>query len=243
MEKIKILYIEDEKIIGKAVVNFLRENTSFNVGELITGDILDDYDVLIEHLKNKLPDVLLLDIDLNDVPDGGLRILKAINKEYTLKKIKILVLSTRYKLSESTLIKEILKEGVSGFIGKNADWEKLINAIHLVAQGQKNIFSQSIIDILTSSFDETLPENHNPYLPNKTTPFKYKTLTPKEKEVFVTICKGLERKKREEVLNIATKTYDVHWSNIKDKLDITNEVQCILFALKYNIEIGLKIWG
>ncbi len=242
MNKIKVLYIEDEKIVGDAVLNYLREDDSFNIGELVTGDILDEHDELIEHLIYELPDVLLLDIDLNDVPDGGLKILKAINQEDRLKDIKVLVLSTRYKLSESLLIKEILTEGVSGFIGKNAEWEKLVNAIHLINQGQKNIFSKSIINIIASSFDETIPEDQNPYFSNRNSSYKYNNLTKKEKEVFAIICQGIDKKKKLSILDIVTKTYDGHWSKIKEKLDLKNEIQCLLYALENNIDVGLKNW-
>lgn len=242
MSKIKILYVEDEKLVGDAIVNNLRNYDSFEVGDLLTGDIITEYDELAIFLEQQNPNVLLLDMDLYHVPDGGLKILRAIKKRSALEQMKVIIVSTRYKESEKDIIKASLNAKVSGFIGKDADWDKLVSAIHMVHQGRKNIFSQSIIDILASNWEEKSAEDRAPYPFNKNVPFEYSTLTKKEKEVFALICQGIERNERLRILNVAVKTYDYHWSNIKDKLDAKNEVQCLLYALDNRIDVGLKNW-
>ena len=243
MKKIKVLYAEDERIVGKAIVNNLREYDTFEVGDLLTGNILNEYEEITDVLVERKPDVLLLDMDLNYVPDGGLKILKAAKRRKELEDMKVIIVSTRYKVSEEKLIKETLKTGVSGFIGKNADWEKLVNAISLAYKGQRNIFSKNIIDILAASFDESIAEKRKAFETKKGPPSQYEDgLTRKEKEVFALVCQGLEKKVKLEQLKIAPGTYDNHWSSIKDKLDVRNEVQCVLYALKHRIDVGLQNW-
>jgi len=242
MKKIKVLYAEDERIVGKAIVNNLREYEDFDVGDLLTGNILNEYEEFTDVLVEKKPDVLLLDMDLNYVPDGGLKILKAAKKRKELEGMKVIIVSTRYKVSEENIIKETLKTGVSGFIGKNADWEKLVNAISLAYKGQRNIFSKNIIDILAASFDESIEEYRKSLEKKKGPPFQYTTLTRREKEVFALVCQGSEKRLKLEKLKIAPGTYDNHWSSIKDKLDLRNEVQCLLYALEHRIPVGLQNW-
>lgn len=238
MNKIKVLYAEDERIVGRAIINNLRNYNFFDVGDLITGDILNEYNELADLLVKEKLDVLLLDMELNHVPDGGIKVLEAIKKRKELDNLKVLIVSTRYKTSEKELIKKALNIGVSGFIGKNADWEKLVDSISMVYNGQKNIFSQSIIDILASNFHNT--DTNNDAKEEEKVPFNYGLLTKKEKEVFKLICQGIEKKMRLMKLKIVSKTYETHWSNIKEKLDIVNEVQCLLYALENGIEMDLK---
>jgi len=118
----------------------------------------------------------------------------------------------------------------------------LVNAISLAHTGQRNIFSKAIIDILAARFDETIKEYNKSLEAKKGPPTQYLSLTPKEREVFALVCQGLEKKAKLEKLNIASKTYEHHWSSIKDKLGVRNEVQCLLYALKYRIDVGLQNW-
>ena len=38
-----------------------------------------------------------------------------------------------------------------------------------------------------------------------------------------------------DILGIKPKTYQIHWKNIKDKLDVKREIECLLFAIENKI--------
>lgn len=80
-------------------------------------------------LKNKLPDVLLLDINL---PDGnGIDLCKEIKQQYP--QVQVLGIST---FNQASYIKEMIDSGASGYVLKNATQRELSEAIMFASIGK-----------------------------------------------------------------------------------------------------------
>lgn len=80
-------------------------------------------------LKNKQPDVLLLDINL---PDGnGIDLCKEIKQQYP--QVQVLGIST---FNQASYIKEMMDSGACGYVLKNATQRELSEAILLASIGK-----------------------------------------------------------------------------------------------------------
>lgn len=65
---------------------------------------------------------------------------------------------------------------------------------------------------------------------------KYRTLTPREKEIFLLTAKGRSNKEICEILNIALPTVKMHRANAFDKLDVHSSIE----ALKMYESLGIS---
>lgn len=85
---------------------------------------------LMAALQVTQPDVLLLDIQMPDI--DGMELCKQVRKKHP--SIKIIALSS---FMESHYIKQMLRNGASGYLLKNTDPDKLITAIEKVNAGEQ----------------------------------------------------------------------------------------------------------
>jgi len=125
MEKIKIIIAEDHPLMRSAICSNLA-NESDQIE--IIGQCCDGIE-LLELLKFKVPDIILLDIEMPRM--DGLDTLKAIRERYK-NNIKILVFSAN---SSNYLNLRLMQMGADGILFKKSSTEELINAINVVYRG------------------------------------------------------------------------------------------------------------
>jgi len=160
-------------------------------------------------LKNQIPDIILMDINLPDM--SGVDLCNEVHKLYP--KIKIIGLSTFNQLS---FIKKMIEHGASGYVLKNATKEELIEAIETVMNGEQ-YFSDEVSGILVSKIDD-IP-----------------TITRREKEVLELIALGLTNPEIAEKIFVSVNTADTHRKNLLMKLEAKNTADLVRLAFKYNI--------
>jgi DNA-binding NarL/FixJ family response regulator len=111
--KLKVLIVEDSKIIINRIKSMLHDNKNITVvGEAI------DYNGTMRMIEKKAPHAVLLDFRLQGV--GGMEILKAIKQKYT--GIKVIMLTVHYELYYKKLCK---KAGADYFFDKATEFEKI----------------------------------------------------------------------------------------------------------------------
>jgi DNA-binding NarL/FixJ family response regulator len=111
-------------------------------------------------------DILVTDYNLPD--NDGLSLVRKVKR--LCPEIKILVLSMH---SEAHLVKEILKEGINGYVLKKDSKEELINAIYAVKKGNLYV-SNEINKMLVRNLHQ---------------PDEQKLLTERESEILKLIAK------------------------------------------------------
>ncbi|NVK85727.1 MAG: response regulator transcription factor, partial [Cytophagia bacterium] len=136
---------------------------------------------------------------------------KRINPE-----IKIIVLSMH---DESHLVKEILKEGVNGYVLKKDTKDELLEAIYSV-RGGKMYLSNDINSMLVKSLYE---------------PDEGKLLTSREREILQLISKEYTNRDIAEELFISERTVETHRKNIFRKTKTNSIVGLIKFAYANNL--------
>ena len=166
----------------------------------------------LDSLTQKNVDLLITDYNLPD--DDGLTLVRRVKQKYS--NMKIIVLSMH---DEAHLIKEILKEGVDGYILKKDSHEELVSAVHAVANG-KVYLSSDVNSMLMRGLNGTGEQ---------------KLLTDREREILKLISKEYTNRDMAEELFISERTVETHRKNIFRKTGTNNLVGLIKFAYANNL--------
>jgi DNA-binding NarL/FixJ family response regulator len=163
-------------------------------------------------LKNKIPDIILMDINL---PDGnGIDMCKEVKQDYP--GVQILAIST---FNQTSFIKDMMNNGASGYVLKNVSQKELTEAIHLAAAGE-----------VYMAFDvaKTL------HAAQISSPAKI-VIGRREKEVLLLISDGLTNGEIAEKLSLSVNTIDTYRKSLLLKLNAKNSVELVKLALLHKL--------
>lgn len=125
MDKIKILIVEDHEVVIKGVKALLEPYEELE----LVGYALEANEAQ-RKMEELRPDVIIMDINLPEI--SGIELTKIITEKYPWAKV---VYYTSHV--DETLITEGFEAGAFGYVPKNFKPEELIEAIHMVHNGQK----------------------------------------------------------------------------------------------------------
>lgn len=158
---------------------------------------------MFKFLKNKIPDVLVMEIDLPQI--NGITALRTIKTDFP--GTKILVFSCH---PEEMYALSAIKAGASGYLSKTVSTEVLQQAIQQVARGgiylNKNISDKINAGITQSS--------------NLIS--KFKRLSTRETEVLNMLATGKRNKDIADALDINEKTVSTYKTRLLKKLKVDN---------------------
>ena len=161
--------------------------------------------------EEEVPDVLLLDINL---PDGdGIELCKVYKKEHP--EMKVIALTT---FNQAVMVRNMIKNGASGYLLKDTTQEELISAIREVMEGKEYLQSK-IKDIL---LQDALGKPSVGYIPK---------LTRREKEVLELVIDEMTTAEIAEKLFISPKTVESHRLNLIQKLGVRNTAGLVKEAI------------
>lgn len=203
----KVLLVDDHAILLDGVKSLLSHEVSVDViGEANSAEQALDF------LKTNEIDLLITDFNLPGMDGLSLvRLVKKINP-----RTKVIVLSMH---DETHLVKEVLKEGVDGYVLKNDSHKELRQAIQNVQEG-KIYLSNNINRIIINSLN--FPEED-------------RLLTDREREILKLIAKEFSNKEIAEQLFISERTVETHRKNIFRKTKTSSLVGLIKFAYANNL--------
>lgn len=158
---------------------------------------------LFKTLRNRIPDVLIMEIDLPEI--NGITALRTIKTDHP--GTKILILSCH---PEEMYALNAIKAGASAYLSKTASTETLKEAIHQVARGGIYL-NKEISDRLNSGATRT-----NNLIS------RYKKLSTREIEVLNLLSTGKRNKDIAEALDINEKTVSTYKTRLLKKLKVDN---------------------
>ncbi|MDB2607067.1 response regulator transcription factor [Zobellia sp.] len=202
---IQILIVDDHPMVIEGLKTLLSDDHRVNVKT----HFINGTDTL-SFLEKDTADVILLDVNLPDI-NGVEMVTKILNIRAT---IGIIGLST---YSEPSIINQMIKNGVKGYLLKNATADELVNAIAQVDQGNF-YFGSEVQKILADSVSQ---ESNN--LPK---------LTRREKHVLTLIAEGKTTNTIAEELFISPLTVETHRRNLMQKLEVSNAASLIKVAVE-----------
>lgn len=163
--------------------------------------------------KSKVPDVLLLDINLPD--KNGIKLCEELLNIYP--QLKIIGLSSYDK---ATFVKQLAGKGASGYLLKNANSGELYEAIKTVATG--GTYYQPVIKelLVGHALGKQRSDAFQP------------ALTRREKQVLALIAAQLTTREIASELYLSIKTVESHRHNLMQKLGARNSIGIVQSAME-----------
>ena len=204
MKKISIFVVDDHKLVREMWSELFSRNNEIEViGES------GDFDDAISKIKDKRPDVVLLDINL--AQSSGFDAVPLIRK--FAPGSMIIAVSMH---CQPAYVKKMLQLGAKGYVTKNSSRNEILMAVHEVMAGRKYV-CEEIRNIIS---DQMLNDEPGSGVEN---------LSLREIEVIRLIKEGHSSKEIASVLEISVRTAEVHRHNILKKLRLKNTAALINF--------------
>ena len=205
MKRIEVFIVDDHYMVIEGIHALLQGEMDIElIGHASTAASC------LSFLKNKLPDVILMDISMPD--KSGVDLCKEVRLAYPA--VFVIGLST---FNQFTFIEAMMENGASGYLLKNAYKEEITAAIRDVAKG-KTYLSNEVVSTLKNAAHEDSP-----------------VLTRRENEILRLIASGLTNPEIAEKLFLSLSTIDTHRKSLMRKLNIKNTALLVRYAFEHNL--------
>ena len=211
MAKIKVLLIEDNRLLRDGTTDMLNEQ------EDITAVSSSGNKNALEKARTLVPDVVLLDMGLKS--HNSIKVLESIKKRYPRTEVIVMDL-----IPAHSDVAAFAKAGVSGFVLKDATLDDFLNTIRSVVKGVK-ILPPTMADSLFSQIVERAIEGGT--VDRVIAAIK---LTKREQDVINLLAQGRSITGISTRLKIAVFTVKSHIRNILDKLALHTRLELASFA-------------
>jgi DNA-binding NarL/FixJ family response regulator len=172
----------------------------------------------IELVEKHRPDVVLLDISMPAM--DGIVATARLRAEYPTIGIVILTM-----FAEDTHIIRAIRAGANGYLLKNAESSRVIEAIRTVARGQ-SILEPELVSKLLSEFRR---------MSDMDSPASIAGLTDRELELLRLVARGLSNKEIASALELAESTVKNRLSILFEKLDVKDRTQAAIYAMSHGL--------
>ena len=182
----------------------------------VVGEAADGEDA-VEAARRLSPDVVLMDIRMPvlDGIEATRRIVRARPET------RVLILTT---FGLDTYVYDALRAGASGFMLKDAPPEEIAAAVQIVASGDA-LLAPAVTRAVIEEFARS-PGSVPPPSP----PALVAELTPREREVFDLLARGLSNPEICGELVISEATAKTHVARILQKLGLRDRIQAVIYA-------------
>lgn len=204
---IRVLLVDDHAVVRTGFRLLLQTASQIEVaGEAESGEAARQKYVELS------PDVVVLDLAMPGM--GGLEALRRIRAHDA--HAKVLALSAHDDVVHA---RRAFGAGALGFLSKRSAPEALLRAVTTVAAGERYIDPHVMQKMTTAELEGSAK-----------TPIE--RLSEREFEVFLRLAKGDSVQKIADDLSLSASTVGTHLYNIKQKLDVSNQSELTLIAIR-----------
>lgn len=210
---IRVIIAEDHNLVRQGIRALLEQSGEVQVvAEAATGE------EAVQMTQEQNPDVVVMDLSMPRL-DGAQASQRILDMQLP---VQIIILSMH---SDTTMVQQLLRRGVKGYLLKDALTEELISAVRSVSQGKiflSSTISDSVMTMLISPPDTTANSAAD-------------LLTPREQEVLQLVAEGHTNNAVAELLNISVKTVEKHRANLMTKLEVNDLASLIRESIKQGL--------
>lgn len=207
---IRVMLVDDHAVVRTGFRLLLQAQTDMSiVAEAESGE------VACQKYLELTPDVVVLDLAMPGM--GGLEALRRIRAHHP--QARVLALSAH---DDPMHARRALREGALGFLSKRSAPEALIEAVTAVGAGRRYIDGTLAQRIALADLDGGVKS-------------PIERLSEREFEVFVRLARGETVQRIAEDLRLSASTVGTHLYNIKQKLEVTNQSELTLLAIRHGL--------
>jgi DNA-binding NarL/FixJ family response regulator len=209
---IGVLIADDEALVRSGFRMVLEAEDDLDViGEAATGR------QAIDSARRLNPDVVLMDVRMPEL--DGIAATREIAGGENDPSTRVLILTT-FDLDE--YVYDALGAGASGFLLKDAPPEQLVAGIRVVASGEA-LLAPAVTRRLIEDFSRARPARGEE-------PSGADELTPREREVWGLLARGLSNSEIADSLVVGETTVKTHVARVLMKLGLRDRVQAVVLA-------------
>jgi DNA-binding NarL/FixJ family response regulator len=216
---VRVLIVDDDALMRAGLRGVLSSDEHIEV----VGEAADGRDAAYR-TRLLSPDVILMDVRMTDL--DGIAATREVLAQFP--DVKVVILTT---FEEDDYIFGALSAGASGFLLKRTTPEELIAAIHTIHAGD-SLLSPSV----TSRVIERMAARP---APDASKDARLQELTPRERDVFEQMARGLSNAEIAAELIVEESTVKTHVKRVLSKIGARDRVQAVIIAY----ESGLTIAG
>jgi DNA-binding NarL/FixJ family response regulator len=206
---IRVAVVDDQDLVRAGFMLLLGTAAGIEV----LGEASDGLEA-VTLCRQTTPDVVLMDVRMPHL--DGLSATRTILADPLCAATRVVVLTT---FDDDELVMEALRSGASGFLLKDTRPAQLLEAIEVVAAGEALLHprvTRRLIEQLTA-----LPQPR---------PTPNDNLTERERDVLLTVAKGLSNHEIAAELHLGYGTVKTHVSNLLTKLGRRDRAQLVMYA-------------
>lgn len=218
-KQINIAIVDDHNLFRKGLIKLINMGDKENKYNILFE--AENGAELTEKIKNAVPDVILMDIDMPDM--DGYETVTWLQKYHP--DIDVLVISM-FESKEAVV--RMLKLGVKGYLSKDIEVEDMHMALDGIAT-KGFYYSDFISDVMVNAIknndlgNESYGEENNEI---------WKNLTENEREFIKLACTELTYQQIADKMSLSPKTIDGYREMLFKKLTIKNRVGLVIYAIK-----------
>ncbi|MHB8855694.1 MAG: response regulator [Bellilinea sp.] len=204
---ITVLLADDHIVMRQGLRALIDSQTDLEV----VGEASNGHEAL-EMIHQKKPAVSVLDLMM-----PGLSGLEVTRQVWRISQVLILSMH-----ADEAYVIEALRKGASGYVLKDATANELIQAIRIVASGQRYLSSPFSERAISAYIQRVKTGSLEPY----------DTLTTREREILQLVAEGRNSAEIAQRLSISPRTVEAHRASLNRKLDIHSQADLIRLAMK-----------
>ncbi len=207
---ISVMLVDDHAVVRTGFRLLLQSQPEISViGEAESGE------AALQKYVELTPDVVVMDLAMPGM--GGLEATRRIRARNP--HARVLALSAH---DDPMHARRALREGALGFLSKRSAPEALLEAVTTVAGGRRSI-DPALAQTLALADIEGATKS------------PIERLSEREFEVFIRLARGATVQKIAEDLKLSASTVGTHLYNIKQKLDVANQSELTLIAIRHGL--------
>ena len=204
---ITVLLADDHIVMRQGLRALIDSQTDLEV----VGEASNGHEAL-ELIQQKKPAVSVLDLMM-----PGLSGLEVTRQVWRISQVLILSMH-----ADEAYVIEALRKGASGYVLKDATANELIQAIRIVASGQRYLSSPFSERAISAYIQRVKTGSLEPYY----------TMTTREREILQLVAEGRNSAEIAQRLSISPRTVEAHRASLNRKLDIHSQADLIRLAMK-----------
>ena len=214
---IRVLIADDQPMVRAGLRMILELEPDID----IVGEAADGNEAVAVSAATE-PDVILMDVRMPNL-DGLEATRRIVGSREDGPRVLIL---TTFDLD--VYVYEALASGASGFVLKDIEPEKLVDAIRVIANGEA-LLSPTVTKKLIEEFVRRPPDVVRP------SPRELEQLTAREAEIMALVARGLSNAEIAAQAFVSEPTVKTHVARILMKLGLRDRVQVVVYAYEHGL--------